>query len=101
MKRTVLFSMFAVCLFFAAATVGHPTPADQIGLAVHEWGTFTSIAGENGEAVPWRTYAGPGDLPCFVDRFGGFKSVLSGNVRMETPVIYFYGPRDLTATVKV
>ncbi len=31
------------------------------GLTVHEWGTFTSIAGEDGMAVEWKPLAGPDD----------------------------------------
>ena len=38
------------------------------GLVAHEWGTFTSIAGEDGRAVQWLPQAGPTDLPCFVER---------------------------------
>jgi hypothetical protein len=101
MKRIVLPSTVAVFLFFITMSAGSFKTADQIGLAVHEWGTFTSIAGENGEAVPWRTFGGSGDLPCFVDRSPILKGGLFGNVRMETPVIYFYGSHDLNANVKV
>ena len=101
MKRKVVLSMVAVLLLLLVVTIALTKAADQVGLTVHEWGTFTSVAGVNGDAVAWRTYGGPGDLPCFVNRFGGFKSVLLGNVRMETPVLYFYGPRDLTTNVKV
>ena len=36
------------------------------GLTVHEWGTFTSVAGRNGKAIEWRPAGGPTDLPCFV-----------------------------------
>src|SRR5262245_41516059 len=101
MKRKVVLSMIAVLPLLLVVTIALTEAADQVGLTVHEWGTFTSVAGVNGDAVAWRTYGGPGDLPCFVNRFGGFKGVLLGNVRMETPVLYFYGPRDLTTNVKV
>src|SRR5580704_17146711 len=39
----------------------------------------------------------------FVNAAGyrGFKWRLDGTVRMETPVIYFYSPREVTARVKV
>jgi hypothetical protein len=69
---------------------------------VHEWGTFTSIAGAKGEALEWQPFGGPSDLPCFVHRFQvGFKANLAGKVRMETPVIYFYAPHKMTASVHV
>src|SRR5262249_10507391 len=63
--------------------------------------TFTSVAGANGEAMAWRTYNGSVDLPCFVERFPGFKGGLYGNVRMETPVVYFYGSTPSSANLKV
>jgi hypothetical protein len=37
-------------------------------LVVHEWGTFTSVAGEDGQAVEWCPLNGPVDLPGFVHR---------------------------------
>src|SRR5205814_5646205 len=33
--------------------------------------------------------------------FGGFKGGLFGSVRMETPVLYFYGSRESSANVKI
>ncbi len=36
------------------------------GWIVHEWGTFTSVAGADGAALEWRPLAGPSDLPSFV-----------------------------------
>jgi len=77
-------------------------------LTVHEWGTFTAIAGSNGRAVEWSPLGVPRyppstDLPQFVEHFNGlnFKLGLRGTIRMETPVLYFYSPRDLTVSVKV
>ncbi|PYR99403.1 MAG: hypothetical protein DMG12_20655 [Acidobacteria bacterium] len=75
--------MFPFVLFFSIATVALPKANDQVSVTVHEWGTFTSIAGEDGTAIAWRTYGGPTDLPCFVNSFGGFKGGLFGSVRME------------------
>src|SRR5438128_10329039 len=98
--------LIPVFLLFVIITAAHalsdpPKPNDQIDLRVHEWGTFTSIAGENGEAVSWRPFGGPTDLPCFVDRFRNSKRDILGSVRMESPVLYYYGPRDSTVDVKV
>ena len=92
-------------------------------LTVHEWGTFTTIAGNNGTAVEWTPLSGiwpppnptdaknvklssplsTSDLPSFVEHFGfaGFKAGLRGTIRMETPVLYFYSPHDLTVSVNV
>src|SRR5205085_8482832 len=79
-----------------------PKPVnDDLQVTVHEWGTFTSVAGQDGKAIEWRTYRGHDDLPCFVDSFWGVKGNSSGSVRMETPVLYFYSPRNSAANVKV
>jgi hypothetical protein len=73
------------------------------GLAVHEWGTFTAIAGLDGQAVTWIPFQGSFDLPGFVERLHTAtpKSSLRGTIRMETPVMYFYSPRELTVSVRV
>jgi hypothetical protein len=71
---------------------------------VHEWGTFTSIAGANGGAIEWLPLGPQIDLPCFVERDPGnpnLKLSTSGTVRMETPVLYFYSPRAAEASVHV
>ena len=70
-------------------------------LTVHEWGTFTSVAGQDGSALQWLPQGGPTDLPCFVERGFYFKGFMRGTVRMETPVLYFYTPRDVSVSVKV
>ena len=72
-------------------------------LSVHEWGTFTSISGKDGHAIEWLPLTGSTDLPSFVEhlREPNFKGGLRGTIRMETPVIYFYSPRETTASVRV
>jgi hypothetical protein len=71
--------------------------------AVHEWGTFTSIAGSDGKAITWSPLDGSNDLPAFVEHFrdNTLKASLAGTVRMETPVMYFYGARKMKVSVKV
>jgi hypothetical protein len=80
----------------------------------HEWGTFTSVQGANGVQLSWNPFLTT-DLPQFVynravknggikgpaltDPFG--KINMSGFIRMETPVIYFYSDRARTADVRV
>ena len=79
-----------------------PRGTDPAGLVVHEWGTFTSVAGEDGAAVEWVPPNGPQDLPCFVHRVpSGIKGWLPATVRMETPVLYFYSPEERTVDVRV
>ena len=75
---------------------------DPDGLVVHEWGTFTSVAAEDGTAVDWVPQQGPRDLPCFVDRVQyNIKGWLPATVRMETPVLYFYSPEEKVVDVRV
>jgi hypothetical protein len=98
----------------AAAAMGvvprSPSVAAQSpDLVVHEWGTFTSIAGPDGEAVQWRPLTGPSDLPCFVTQLNpnSFKLNTNGlpglkaTVRMETPVVYFYSASEQTVRASV
>jgi hypothetical protein len=86
--------------------------------SVHEWGTFTSVQGSDGEPILWNPFV-ESDLPDFVytrknpfpmtpEQRGAF--ALNGlltkgaNVwlqRMETPVIYFHTQRDLEVDVSV
>lgn len=96
--------MVVVVLSAAALHVAaNSWPVEPGALIVHEWGTFTSIAGEDGAAVDWDALACKDDLPGFVNDFGfrGFKWRLQGTVRMETPVLYFYATRELEARVRV
>jgi hypothetical protein len=102
---------------FGTAMSGAPRASEVV---VHEWGTFTTVAGEDGRAVNWLPLGGPVDLPCFVQCYknrqikflaGGeqdgpidyetARSTLVGTVRMETPVLYFYAPEETTVSVRV
>jgi len=99
-----------------------PSPvasADPGDLTVHEWGTFTTVAGQDGFAIDWLPLGGPTDLPCFVEHFQDRRDAkialnqptpvdyataranLWGRVRMETPVLYFYTSRPTTVSVRV
>src|SRR5215213_196558 len=97
--RVALVALLSASL--AAAEVWS-TP-DPEPLVVHEWGTFTSVAGEQGEAAPWLPLEGQNDLPCFVERYKHFrpKAAVKGTLRMETPVLYFYAAKDTTVDVSV
>jgi len=83
--------------------------SEENRLVVHEWGTFTSIAGKDGLALEWRPLNGSADLPKFVHtmqdgrglRHGPTKADLTTLVRMETPVIYFYTKREMDITAEV
>ena len=89
---------------------GTRPPLQSPDLTVHEWGTFTSVAGPAGQAVEWTPFSGPSDLPCFVTILNptsikvgpkGYLPSIKATVRMETPVIYFYSGREQTVNVRV
>ena len=95
----------AVLLTFLAFPRAHFAKQNSLTseLTVHEWGTFTSISAKDGQPISWLPLTGSTDLPSFVEhlREPNFKGGLRGTIRMETPVIYFYSPRETTVSVKV
>jgi hypothetical protein len=96
--------VFFSAVLFCASLAGNAQKVDiDNGLIAHEWGTFTSIAGETGQAIEWLPLNSPSDLPNFVEHFRGtgFKVGLGGTIRMETPVLYFYSAHDTTVDVSV
>lgn len=112
--KLVTVSLVVVIGAFAVAVrLRHSTGAavsTQDRLVVHEWGTFTSIAGKDGVALEWRPLNGSSDLPKFVHsiqaanqglRHVNSKTELTAAVRMETPVIYFYTNREMNISTKV
>ena len=67
--RSLVFSASLTCLAFSGpfvtGRVARQSSTDS-SLTAHEWGTFTSIAGRNGQAVRWVPLNGS-DLPRFVE----------------------------------
>ena len=99
--KTVIFRLGAIVL---AACVAKITHAAEPALEAHEWGTFTTISGTDGNPLPWWTPSleGPAALPEFVGPVVNFSKVVQAHtMRMETPVIYFYPTAPLKATVRV
>jgi hypothetical protein len=115
LKRLTLVALIVATPMLVAAVRTTDDIRSSQGLTVHEWGTFTSVAGIDGTAVDWRPAGGPTDLPCFValtdqsnvkvigygpaNLLGGREG--EGKVRMETPVLYFYSPKETTVNVRV
>ena len=91
-----------LALVLAVSVFGATSIQPGIPVQVHEWGTFTSVAGQHGESVVWAPLRATADLPCFVHRFGAntlkFAPAL---VRMETPVVYFYSKAPTQVSVHV
>jgi hypothetical protein len=100
--RSLTSAACGLAVVVASAASVTSQAADPVPFTVHEWGTFTSIAGPDGQAETWQPLDGPQDLPCFVHRSPFVAKVRqSGTVRMETPVLYFYAPAPLAVDVDV
>jgi hypothetical protein len=99
----MLLPLFALLACISSRSLGKDAGSVYSSLTAHEWGTFTSIAGSDGQAVQWSPLTGSADLPAFVEHFRdpGYKLGLRGTVRMETPVIYLYDSREETVSVNV
>jgi hypothetical protein len=100
-SATVL--LLAAALGIGSHERGQKGQAPREPFVCHEWGTFTSIAGTDGQALEWLPFSAKSDLPSFVEvrpRTVG-KGALRGTIRMETPVIYFYSAREVSVSVQV
>ena len=99
--RILLLLTALVLLTFAVAHGRSRTVFSS--LTVHEWGTFTSVAGTDGRSLEWSPAPVGTELPAFVEHLRNvqFKIGLRGKIRMETPVIYFYSPREERVSVSV
>ncbi|HAV63374.1 MAG TPA: hypothetical protein DCY13_13535 [Verrucomicrobiales bacterium] len=114
MKTTV-----AVTITSGLLALTFPATADTApAYAAHEWGTFTSVQGSDGELIAWNPFV-TSELPDFVydrrrpfrDAFVnrqtdllfalGFKYGQRWLQRMETPVIYFHATNTFTVDVEV
>jgi hypothetical protein len=117
-SRLIAYTLTAILatliVMMPVAAIDRDPVAKPNRLIVHEWGTFTSIAGKSGAAVEWRPLNGSSNLPGFVYTANGLpeaaglrhgkrciKCDTEAIVRMETPVIYFYADRETTVSVRV
>lgn len=101
-SRWTIGALLSGCLMSSGRAPGKEG-AGFAGLTVHEWGTLTSVAGKDGQALEWSPLTGSTDLPRFVEHLStpAFKLGLRGTVRMETPVLYFYDAREEQVSVRV
>jgi hypothetical protein len=80
----------------------NPAPGADGGLVVHEWGTFSTFSGSDGKNQKFYPY--DNDLPDFVHASflrNAKEAPGGGLISLETPVIYFYSEKPLTASVRV
>jgi len=110
--KTIKTIFFTALSFLALMGIAR---AQATHYTAHEWGTFTGLSGSDGTPLNG-LYVEEEQLPIFVHNIGGrFPKVpydfgkgtpvdveLSNvNIKMETPVIYFYSKNAFTADVKV
>lgn len=75
-------------------------PSDP-GYVLHEWGTFTALAGSNGIVLEGLSYDDH-LLPDFVHQRARLPAGFDGvRCKMETPVLYFYSEREREVSVRV
>jgi len=92
----------AWCKAAEPAPTAKAAPAPTKDLTVHEWGTFSTFSGSDGVNLEFQPY--DNDLPDFVhgylQRFSK-QGPKGGTISLETPVLYFYSEKALTASVQV
>jgi hypothetical protein len=97
-----LAGLLAVACCFADDPASRGRSADGGKLVVHEWGTFSTFSGSDGKNLKFNPY--DNDLPDFVHAYLDRNSKAGpkgGTISLETPVIYFYPDRPITASVHV
>ncbi|HET6407632.1 MAG TPA: hypothetical protein VFG14_07110 [Chthoniobacteraceae bacterium] len=97
-----VFASIIAGLAFSSVPVRAELP--PVNYIAHEWGTFTSVQGADGEQMSWNPLLAS-DLPKFVyGREGIFdlsKAAFATRQRMETPVIYFHSDQVFNVDVEV
>ena len=109
-RRNLALSGLAAVVLLGAIGAGTSNHAE---FTAHEWGTFTSVQGGDGELLDWRPLESS-KLPGFVYNWTkaglkrqGTSPAIFGKTsmvtlqRMETPVIYFYSGKELDVDVAV
>jgi hypothetical protein len=103
----------AVALLASVGLGGTEFVDGSADLVVHEWGTFTSVMGDDGFPVAWRPLSVSDDLPGFVyrgpapglpalqDAGRSLKARLPAIARLETPVLYFYSAAPMSVSARV
>jgi hypothetical protein len=64
---SLFYVLLACCLAISSGLMGSENRPVYSELTAHEWGTFTSIAGEKGQAVERSPLTGSTVLPGFVN----------------------------------
>ncbi|MBK7883720.1 MAG: hypothetical protein IPJ81_07915 [Chitinophagaceae bacterium] len=107
MRKVFISAAFVLISLVILKSNSKPAQSD---LTVHEWGTFTTLHDSKGNQLSG-VYLEEEGLPRFVHSLSpqypsvkggkGFTTPENVTVKMETPVIYFYSPKAINASVKV
>jgi hypothetical protein len=94
--------LLAAAWCWAAPAPNDKPPDAGPELVVHEWGTFSTFSGSDGKNLKFFPY--DNDLPDFVHGYLPKNSKAGpegGTISLETPVVYFYPKKELTASLRV
>jgi hypothetical protein len=106
-----LVALSLACTSVSTTAVFAKSPEED-GFVLHEWGTFTTVSGSDGELLPGLQREEEA-LPAFVFAHEGMENKTGMQskgwtrplhnvlVKMETPVIYFYSEHGFRAHVEV
>lgn len=94
-----LTGLSAALAFATAFLQGDAKDSKRIPLTVHEWGTFTFVQGSDGVTLEGLSHD-EWDLPSFVARRETAERS-NNRTKMETPVTYFYTPKEQDVRVSV
>lgn len=99
--KVLLSASIAVLVVVLALSPSSADDEQADGVVVHEWGTFTSVSGSDGQPLYFHTALN--DLPNFVSSAKMYdrKEWMYVRTSMETPVVYFYTKKAATVSVKV
>jgi hypothetical protein len=117
MKKKIAGVLILILVSVFAAAYNDKEEIIQGNYTVHEWGTFTSVSTSDGRTMNG-LYLEEEKLPQFVDEFEGdmpkmmrmkFNPLVDNpvphmegvNIKMETPVIYFYSKKEMEVDVNV
>ena len=110
-----LIAFVAIIIPFVAAYSDKNNSPETSSYVAHEWGTFTSVSRSDGRLLDG-LYIEEEKLPSFVESFVGLDNKSFGlkgpmrhnlaeikgvNIKMETPVIYFYSNTEQKVKVNV
>src|SRR4029077_1738179 len=68
-RMALITAVLALTIALGITIAASSNDLKSTNVTVHEWGTFTTVAGPKGDAIDWLPLSGHVDLPCFVLHF--------------------------------